>query len=91
MARVLMLYLLCSPLSALQYGSVMILILVAEIAVGVTAYAMKDTARAETKKFLSSTIKDYYATPDHSDAVTLLWNSIMMEVSYLLGHVYSEK
>lgn len=59
----------------------MILILVAEIAVGVTAYAMKDTARAETKKFLSSTIKDYYATPDHSDAVTLMWNNIMMEVS----------
>lgn len=59
----------------------MIIILVAEIAVGITAYAMKDTARVETKKFLSSTIKDYYATGDRTDAVTLMWNSIMMEVS----------
>lgn len=58
----------------------MILILVAEIAVGCTVYAMKATARAETKKFLSSTIKDYYATPDRQDAVTMLWNNIMVEV-----------
>lgn len=59
----------------------MIIILVAEIAVGATAYAMKDTARVETKKFLSSTIKDYYTTNEDRDAVTLLWNRIMLDVS----------
>lgn len=64
-----------------QYGAFMILILVAEIAVGVTAYAMKDRARSETKKFLSSTIKDYYATPEQTDAVTLMWNGIMKQVN----------
>lgn len=48
---------------------------------GATAYAMKDTARAETKKFLSSTIKDYYTTMEDRDAVTLFWNKIMLDVS----------
>lgn len=60
----------------------MILILVAEIAVGVTIYAMKDTAKTETKKFLSDTIKDYYAAPNQQDGVTLLWNNIMVQVSF---------
>uniref|UniRef100_A0A1B0D3H1 Uncharacterized protein n=2 Tax=Phlebotomus papatasi TaxID=29031 RepID=A0A1B0D3H1_PHLPP len=59
----------------------MILILVAEICVGSIAAAYKDRTKAETKTFLQSTITRYYSTKEHTDAVTLMWNHIMAQMS----------
>lgn len=58
----------------------MILILVAEIAIGATAYSMQDKAKTETKKFLSSTITDYYSAPAKPSAVSVMWDSIMKQL-----------
>uniref|UniRef100_A0A1L8DK44 Tetraspanin n=1 Tax=Nyssomyia neivai TaxID=330878 RepID=A0A1L8DK44_9DIPT len=63
------------------YASLMILILVAEICVGSIAAAYKDRTKAETKEFLQSTISRYYSTREHTDAVTLMWNHIMAQMS----------
>ncbi|XP_011180604.1 CD82 antigen [Zeugodacus cucurbitae] len=63
------------------YGVFMILLLIAEIVAGGLAAFYKEKARAETKTFLQSTISDYYSTHENMDAVTLMWNQLMSQMS----------
>lgn len=65
------------------YGILVILILVLEITAISLALIYKGKAEEETRNFLKSSIKDYYK-PDRSpetDAVTLMWNHLMAEMS----------
>lgn len=59
----------------------MILLLVLQITVCSLAFAYKETSRNETKKFLQSTITRYYSTDENTDAVTLMWNNLMAQMS----------
>ncbi|XP_067644929.1 CD82 antigen isoform X4 [Eurosta solidaginis] len=63
------------------YGIFMIMLLIAEFVAGGLAAFYKDKARAETKMFLQSTITDYYSTQANMDAVTLMWNQLMAQMS----------
>lgn len=64
-----------------QYASLMILILLAEIAIGCVMYAMKDQTEAETKKLLSTSLEKYYDKYPSMDIVTLTWDETMVSVS----------
>lgn len=59
----------------------MILLLVLQITACSLAFAYKETSRNETKKFLQSTITRYYSTDENTDAVTLMWNNLMAQMS----------
>lgn len=63
------------------YGVFMIIILIAEVTVGGLAAGYKDRAKSETKTFLQSTITKYYSSAEHTDAVTLMWNHLMAQMS----------
>uniref|UniRef100_U5EXB2 Tetraspanin n=1 Tax=Corethrella appendiculata TaxID=1370023 RepID=U5EXB2_9DIPT len=65
------------------YGIFLLIILVLEIAAGGLAAAYKDRAKLETKNYLQSTITKYYSSNDNqnADAVTLMWNILMSEMS----------
>ncbi|KAG8316632.1 Tetraspanin [Homalodisca vitripennis] len=60
----------------------LVLILILEITAAGMAIAYRAKAEDETRKFLQTTIKDYY-TPqrDKSDVVTLMWNYLMAQMS----------
>lgn len=64
------------------YGILLLLIILMEVtAVGV-ALACKGKAETETKKFLKTTITDYYTSPhDKADVVTVMWNYLMAQMS----------
>lgn len=64
-----------------QYGIFLILLLVLQITACSLAFAYKETSRNETKKFLQSTITRYYSTDENTDAVTLMWNNLMAQMS----------
>jgi len=62
------------------YAILMILIIVAQITLGGLAAAYKDKARVETKNYLQSTFTRYYSTSQRTDAVSLMWNHLMIEM-----------
>lgn len=55
--------------------------MVLELTAGGLAYAYKDKAKTETKTFLQSTITRYYSSTEKGDAVTLMWNHMMSQMS----------
>ncbi|XP_044730450.1 tetraspanin-18-like [Chrysoperla carnea] len=63
------------------YGICLVIILAIEITAGGLAVLNKDKAEAETRTFLKTTITKYYATPDKADAVTVMWNTMMRQLS----------
>lgn len=70
-----------SPCLLTTYAIFMIIILIVEITIGGLAAAYKDRAKSETKIFLQSTITKYYSSAENADAVTLMWNHLMAQMS----------
>uniref|UniRef100_A0A336M6E9 Tetraspanin n=1 Tax=Culicoides sonorensis TaxID=179676 RepID=A0A336M6E9_CULSO len=64
-----------------MYAIFLILLLVLEVVAGGLAAAYRDRAKHETKTFLENTITSYYSTTERSDAVTLMWNHLMGQMS----------
>ncbi|GLV41287.1 Tetraspanin 66E [Carabus blaptoides fortunei] len=62
------------------YGVCLVVILIMEIVAGGLAAAYRGKAQEETRTFLKSTISKYYAA-NKTDAVTLMWNHLMSQMS----------
>ncbi|KAF5270384.1 hypothetical protein FQR65_LT05572 [Abscondita terminalis] len=63
------------------YGICLIIILILEVTAGGLAAAYKGTAEEETRNFLKTTIKKYYASGNRTDAVSLMWNHLQAQLS----------
>lgn len=59
----------------------MVAILILEIVAGGLAAIYRVKAEEQTRTLLKSSINSYYATPDKADAVTLMWNHLMAQMS----------
>ena len=62
------------------YGLFIIIIAVLQIAAIVVGVALREPAETQTKEFFHHTIRKYYTTSDHRDAVTLSWDFMQAEV-----------
>lgn len=63
------------------YGICLIIILILEVTAGGLAAAYKAKAEEETRHFLKTTIKKYYASGNKTDAVSLMWNHLQAQLS----------
>lgn len=62
------------------YGVLLVVILILEIVAGGLAAHFRGKAQEETRTFLKSTISKYYSA-EKTDAVTLMWNHMMAQMS----------
>ncbi|XP_071451071.1 tetraspanin-18-like [Hetaerina americana] len=63
------------------YAVFLFLILILEVTAGGLVVGYRKEAEDKTRDFFKSTIKDYYAPKDKEDAVTLMWNYLMSQMS----------
>ncbi|CAB3377346.1 Hypothetical predicted protein [Cloeon dipterum] len=70
-----------SPFMLGTYSILVVAILALEITAAGLAINYKTEADTNTREFLKSTISKYYATADKADAVTLMWNYLMAQVT----------
>ncbi|KAF2885130.1 hypothetical protein ILUMI_21064 [Ignelater luminosus] len=63
------------------YGICLILILILEVTAGGLAAAYKGKAEEQTRKYLKTTIQQYYTSGNRTDAVTLMWNHLQAQLS----------
>lgn len=63
------------------YAVFMIVLLLVEISLGTITVVYKQRSGDETRKFLNSTIEKYYTNTENPDAVTVMWNHLMRQMT----------